>query len=396
MVLSASDELAQVIYLDNQATTRTDPRVVDTMLPFFGERFGNPHSVDHAYGNDAEAAVEAARADVAALIDAEPREIVFTSGATESNNLAIKGAAHFHKAERPHVVTLATEHKCVLESVARLERNGHEVTVLGVNRDGLVDLAALEQAVTERTAVVSIMAANNEIGVIQPLAEIGALCRAKGAYFHSDAAQALGKVPLDVNTMQIDLLSISGHKLYGPKGIGALYVRRRPRVRLEAMIDGGGQERGLRSGTLAPALCVGLGMACRLAAQEMVEEAERVAALRDRLVEQLREGAGPLTINGAMDHRLAGNINIAFDRVPAHALIDAVPELALSTGSACTSASVEPSYVLRALGIEEATAAQSLRISVGRFNTAQEIDEAARLLIAGVTRLRQAQAAAAQ
>ncbi len=396
MVSSASEELAQVIYLDNQATTRTDPRVVEAMLPFFGERFGNPHSVDHVYGNDAEAAVEAARADVAALIGAEPREIVFTSGATESNNLAIKGAAGFHKGERPHVVTLSTEHKCVLESVARLKREGHEVTVLGVDRDGFVDLADLEQAVTERTAVVSIMAANNEIGVIQPLAEIGALCRAKGAYFHTDAAQALGKVPLDVNAMQIDLLSISGHKLYGPKGIGALYVRRRPRVRLEAMMDGGGQERGLRSGTLAPALCVGLGVACRLAAQEMAEEAERVAALRDRLVDTLREGAGPLTVNGAMDRRLAGNINIAFDGVPAHALIEAVPELALSTGSACTSASVEPSYVLRALGIEEATAAQSLRISVGRFNTAEEIDEAARLLIAGVTRLRQAQAAAAQ
>lgn len=396
MVSSASEELAQMIYLDNQATTRTDPRVVDAMLPFFSERFGNPHSVDHAYGNDAEVAVEAARADVAALIGAETREIVFTSGATESNNLAIKGAARFHKGERPQVVTLATEHKCVLESVARLEREGHEVTVLGVGHDGLVDLAALEQAVTERTAVVSIMAANNEIGVIQPVAEIGALCRARGAYFHSDVAQALGKIPLDVNAMQIDLLSISGHKLYGPKGIGALYVRRRPRVRLEPMMDGGGQERGLRSGTLAPALCVGFGMACRLASQEMVEEAKRVAALRNRLVARLREGAGSLTINGAMDHRLAGNLNVAFDGVPAHALMQALPELALSTGSACTSASVEPSYVLRALGVGEAAAAQSLRISIGRFNTAEEIDEAGRLLVSAVARLRQAQSAAAQ
>ena len=396
MVSTVSDGLARVIYLDNQATTRTDPRVVEAMLPFFGERFGNPHSVDHAYGNDAEAAVEAAREDVATLIGAEAREIVFTSGATESNNLAIKGAARFHKAERPHVVTLATEHKCVLESVARLEREGHEVTVLGVDRDGFVDLAALDQAVTERTAVVSIMAANNEIGVIQPLAEIGALCRARGAYFHSDAAQALGKIPLDVNAMQIDLLSISGHKLYGPKGVGALYVRRRPRVRLEPMMDGGGQERGLRSGTLAPALCVGLGMACRIAAEDMTEEARRITALRDRLVERLREGAGPLTINGAMDHRLEGNLNVAFDGVPAHALIEALPQLALSTGSACTSASVEPSYVLRALGVEEATAARSLRISIGRFNTAEEIDAAGRLLVAAVIRLRQAQTAAAQ
>ena len=396
MASKASDGLAQVIYLDNQATTRTDPRVVDAMLPFFGERFGNPHSVDHAYGNDAETAVEAARADVAALIGAEPREIVFTSGATESNNLAIKGAARFHKAERPHVVTLATEHKCVLESAARLEGEGHEVTILGVDRDGFVDLAELEQAVTERTAVVSIMAANNEIGVIQPLAEIGALCRARGAYFHSDAAQALGKIPLDVNAMQIDLLSISGHKLYGPKGIGALYVRRRPRVRLEPMMDGGGQERGLRSGTLAPALCVGLGMACRLAAQEMAEEAKRVAMLRHRLVGRLREADLPLTINGAMDQRLDGNLNVAFDGVPAHALLQALPELALSTGSACTSASVEPSYVLRALGVEDAAAAQSLRISIGRFNTAEEIDEAGRLLAAAVNKLRQAQSAAAQ
>ncbi|MCG8321860.1 MAG: aminotransferase class V-fold PLP-dependent enzyme, partial [Cytophagales bacterium] len=295
-----------------------------------------------------------------------------------------------------HVVTLATEHKCVIESVARLEREGHEVTVLGVDRDGFVDLAALDQAVTERTAVVSIMAANNEIGVIQPLAEIGALCRARGGYFHSDAAQALGKIPLDVNAMQIDLPSIPGHKLYGPKGVGALYVRRRPRVRLEPMMDGGGQERGLRSGTLAPALCVGLGMACRIAAEDMTEEARRITALRDRLVERLREGAGPLTINGAMDHRLEGNLNVAFDGVPAHALIEALPQLALSTGSACTSASVEPSYVLRALGVEEATAARSLRISIGRFNTAEEIDAAGRLLVAAVIRLRQAQTAAAQ
>ncbi len=387
---------ADMIYLDNQATTRTDPRVVEAMLPFFGERYGNPHSVDHAYGSDAEGAVEQARAEVAQLIGAEPREVIFTSGATESNNLAIKGAARFHKAERPHVVTLATEHKCVLESVARLEREGHEVTVLGVGRDGLVDLATLEKTVTEHTAVVSIMAANNEIGVIQPMAEIGALCRDRGAYFHSDAAQAVGKIPIDVNEMRIDLLSISGHKLYGPKGIGALYVRRRPRVRIEPMMDGGGQERGLRSGTLAPALCVGLGMACRIAGEEMADEARRIAALRGRLVDQLREGAGPLTVNGSFDHRLAGNLNLSFEGVPAHALIEAVPQLAISTGSACTSASVEPSYVLRALGLEESAAARSLRIAIGRFNTQNEIDEAARLLSAAVKKLRQAQAAAAQ
>ena len=264
-----ADQGRMPIYLDYQATTPTDPRVVEAMLPYMSELFGNPHSVHHRYGWDAEAAVEQARSQVAALIGAEPREIVFTSGASESNNLAIKGAARFHKESRPRLVTLVTEHKCVLESCRRMEREGVEVTFLPVRADGLVDLKQLEDAVDERTALVSIMAVNNEIGVIQPIEEIGAICRAAGAYYHCDAAQAAGKIPLDVQAMGIDLLSISGHKLYGPKGIGALYVRRRPRVRIEPLFDGGGQERGLRSGTLPTPLCVGLGAACAIAAQEM-------------------------------------------------------------------------------------------------------------------------------
>jgi len=384
------------IYLDNQATTPTDPRVVEAMLPFFTERFGNPHSTGHAFGWDAEEAVEKARGQLAALIGATSREIIFTAGATESNNLAIKGAARFHRERRPHVVTLASEHKCVLESVQQLEREGHRVTILPVGPEGLVDLDLLAATVTEETAVVSIMAANNEIGVLQPLAEIAAICREKGAYFHCDAAQAVGKIPLDVAALGIDLLSVSGHKFYGPKGIGALFVRRRPRVRLTPLIDGGGQERGLRSGTLATPLCVGLGATAELAGEVMEEEESRISGLKTRLLEGITGRLSGVALNGHASRRLAGNLNLAFEGVDAEALMRAVPGLAVSSGSACTSTAVEPSYVLRALGLPEARARSSIRLAIGRFNTEAEIDQAIDLLAAAVTRLRAEGSAAAE
>lgn len=386
----------QPVYLDNQATTPTDPRVVEAMLPFFTERFGNPHSTAHAYGWDAEEAVERAREDLAALIGASAREIIFTSGATESNNLAIKGAARFHRAARPKVVTFATEHKCVLESCRQLEREGFQAVFLPVRPDGLIDLDLLAETLDEETAVVSVMAVNNEIGVIQPLAEIGALCREKGAYFHTDAAQAVGKIALDVNAEGIDLLSISGHKFHGPKGIGALYVRRRPRVRLEAMIDGGGQERGLRSGTLAPPLCVGLGMAARLAAEEMVEEQQRISGLKARLLEGIRGRLDGVLLNGDAERRVAGNLNLAFEGIDAEALMKAMPRLALSSGSACTSTSVEPSYVLRALGFSEERARASLRVGIGRFTSEADIDLAIEEFVDKVGGLRAKGSAAAE
>jgi cysteine desulfurase len=387
----------QAIYLDYQATTPTDPRVVEAMLPWFTERFGNPHSDEHGYGWDAEEAVERARGEVAAILGAEARELVFTSGATESNNLAIKGAARFRRRHegRDRVVTLASEHKCVLESVRALEREGFAVEVLPVRPDGLVDLHALAAALDERTAVVSVMAVNNEIGTIQPLAEIAAAVHAVGGWLHVDAAQAVGKIETNVRALGIDLLSVSGHKLYGPKGIGALYVRRRPRVRLEPLFDGGGQERGLRSGTLPTPLCVGLGEACRLAAAEMADEAERLAALRARFLDALTARLGPLAINGTMEARVAGNLNLRFPGAPADKVMQAVPELAVSTGSACSSAAVEPSYVLRALGLDDAQAACSLRIGFGRQTGAGEVERAAELLGQAVERVR-AQSAAAE
>ena len=380
------------IYLDYQATTPTDPRVVDAMLPFFHERFGNPHSAQHALGWDAEAAVEKARAQVAALIGAEPREIVFTSGATESNNLAIKGAARFHKDRKRRVVTIETEHKCVLESCRRLEKEGCDVVFLPVEANGLLDLDRLAAAVTEETAVVSVMAVNNEIGVIQPLAEIGAICRAKGAYFHTDAAQAVGKIPIDVQAMAIDLLSLSGHKVYGPKGIGALYVRRRPRVRLEPLFDGGGQERGFRSGTLPAPLCVGLGEACALAARELAQEAARLERLKDKLLAGLTGRLEGVAVNGDPARRIPGNLNLSFAGIDSEALMEAMPGLAVSTGSACTSAAVEPSYVLRGIGLPDELARASLRIGLGRFTTEDEVDRAVERIVAAVTRLRGAPA----
>ena len=376
------------IYLDNQATTPCDPRVVEAMLPWFTEKFGNPGSATHAYGREAEAAVETARAQVAALIGADPREIVFTSGATESNNLALKGAAHFHRDfDKDGVVTLATEHKCVLESTAALAREGFRTTVLPVEPDGLLALDRLEAALDERTAILSVMAAHNEIGVLQPLAAIAALARPRGILFHSDAAQAVGKVPVDVNALGVDLLSISGHKIYGPKGIGALYVRRRPRARLAPLIDGGGQERGLRSGTLPTPLCVGLGVAAALAQAELAAEAERLLQLRRRFLSGIRARLPAVVLNGDAERRLPGNLNLSFPGTTAAALMAACPEVALSTGSACTSAAIEPSYVLRALGVEPGLAAGSLRIGLGRFTTAAEVDFAVEALAAAAGHL---------
>jgi cysteine desulfurase len=373
------------IYLDNQATTACDPRVVQAMLPWFTESFGNPHSAEHVMGRQAEAAVEAARTDVAALIGAQAREVVFTSGATESNNISIKGAARhaarYGDATRRRIVTVATEHKCVLESVADLAREGFEPVVLAVRPDGTLDPELLRAALAVPTLLVSVMGVNNETGVIQDVATLGGIARSAGALFHCDAAQAVGKIPLDVERMGIDLLSLSGHKIYGPKGVGALYVRRRPRVRLEALFSGGGQERGLRAGTLPAPLIIGLGEACRIALAEMEQEAVRIGALRDRLLAALQAGIPGVTVNGALDARIPGNLNLTFPRAEAAALMKAVPDLCVSTGSACSSAEVEPSYVLRALGLDDAAASRTLRFGVGRFTSPAEIDLAAALLI---------------
>ncbi len=387
------------IYLDYQATTPTDPRVVAAMTPYFFERFGNPHSVHHAIGRQAEAAVETARAQVAALINAEPREIVFTSGATESNNLAIKGVGRFQKIYgrgTPHLVTCATEHKCVLESARRMESEGARVTYLPVRADGLVDLETLEAALTPDTVLVSVMTVNNEIGVIQPVAKIGALCRSRRIVFHTDAAQAVGKLSIDVQAANIDLMSLSGHKVYGPMGVGVLYVRRRPRVRLEPLMDGGGQERGFRSGTLPLAPVVGLGAACALAGEVMAAEAERLARLRALLLDSLTTRLDGVTLNGHPERRIPGNLNLSFAGVTAEALIAAMPGLAVSTGSACTSAAVEPSFVLRALGLPDELAGASLRIGLGRFTTEAEVQKAADEIVTAVTRLRGAGTRAAE
>lgn len=377
-----------VIYLDYQATTPCDPRVVEVMLPYFFETFGNPHSRNHIYGWETEKAVEKARAQVAQIIGADPREIVFTSGATESNNLAIKGGAGFYKSEKNHIVTVLTEHKCVLDSCRHLEQEGFEVTYLPVQTNGLIDLNALQEAIRENTVLVSVMAVNNEIGVIQPLAEIGRICRERGVFFHTDAAQAVGKIPLNVDEMNIDMMSISAHKLYGPKGIGALYVRRKPRVRLKALINGGGQERGMRSGTLATPVCVGFGYACEIAQQEMQQENERLWTLHHRLVEKLHSNLPEIYMNGDPEVRIPGNVNMSFAYVEGEGLMMGVKNLAVSSGSACTSASLEPSYVLRALGVNEELAHTSLRIGLGRFTTEEDVDLAADSIIKAVKHLR--------
>jgi cysteine desulfurase len=382
------NEPAKPVYLDYQATTPMDPRVLDAMMPYFIEKFGNPHSRNHHHGWEAEEAVEKSRKQVADLIGADEREIVFTSGATESNNLAIAGVARFYKDRRNHIVTVATEHKCVLDTCRHLEQEGFEVTYLPVQQNGLVDLDALKQAITEKTVLVSVMAVNNEIGVIQPLAEIGKICREKGAFFHTDAAQAFGKIPLDVNAMNIDLMSISGHKIYGPKGIGALFVRRKPRVRMIALIHGGGQERGFRSGTLPTPLCVGLGEAAAIAKREMVQETEKLTKLRDRFYESVSKRLPEVYLNGDAASRIPGNLNLSFAYVEGEGLMMGIKDLSVSSGSACTSASLEPSYVLRALGVTEDLAHTSLRIGFGRFTTEGEVDYAADRIVEAVQKLR--------
>ena len=376
------------VYLDYSATTPNDPRVVEAMLPYLTEKFGNPASRSHQYGWEAESAVENARAEVAALVNADPKEIVWTSGATEANNLAIKGAANFYQNKGKHLITLKTEHKAVLDTMRELERQGFEVTYLDVLPNGLVDMAALEAALRPETILVSIMAVNNEIGVIQPIAEIGELLRSKGILFHVDAAQATGKIDIDLSQLKIDLMSFSAHKTYGPKGIGALYVRRKPRVRLEAQMHGGGHERGMRSGTLPTFLIVGMGEAFRLARLEMKSENERIRALRDRLLKGLSD-LPEIYVNGDLEHRVPHNLNISFAYVEGESLIMAVKDIAVSSGSACTSASLEPSYVLRALGLNDELAHSSIRFSIGRFTTAEEIDFTVDLLHKQIGRLRE-------
>ncbi len=384
-----TETLKLPIYLDYQATTPTDPRVVEAMLPWFHDSFGNPHSRNHVYGWRAEAAVDAARKRIADLIGADPREILFTSGATEANNTAIKGVAHFYREKKRHIVTAVTEHKCVLDTCRHLEQEGFEVTYLPVRPNGLIDLDDLAAAIRDDTVLVSVMGVNNEIGVIQPLAEIGALCRSRKVFFHTDGAQAVGKIPLDVNAMNIDLMSVSGHKIYGPMGIGALFVRRRPRVRLEALINGGGQERGMRSGTLPTPLCVGLGKACEIAGREMAAEAERLKMLRDRFYARIMDSCPEVYLNGDLQRRIPGNLNLSFAYVEGEGLMMGIKDLAVSSGSACTSASLEPSYVLRALGVDEELAHTSLRIGIGRFTTEDEVDHATEVIVREVTRLRE-------
>ncbi len=376
------------VYLDYSATTPIDPRVVEAMLPYLTEKFGNPASRSHQYGWDAEAAVENARAEVAALVNADPKEIVWTSGATEANNLAIKGAANFYQSKGKHLITVKTEHKAVLDTMRELERQGFEVTYLDVLPNGLVDMAALEAALRPDTILVSIMAVNNEIGVVQPIAEIGELLRSKGILFHVDAAQATGKIEIDLASLKVDLMSFSAHKTYGPKGIGALYVRRKPRVRLEAQMHGGGHERGMRSGTLATFLIVGMGEAFRLARLEMKEENVRIRALRDRLLKGLSD-LPEIYVNGDLEQRVPHNLNISFAYVEGESLMMAVKDIAVSSGSACTSASLEPSYVLRALGLTDELAHSSIRFSIGRFTTEEEIDFTVDLLHKQIDRLRE-------
>ncbi|TPX31686.1 cysteine desulfurase [Synchytrium microbalum] len=384
-----TNESGRPIYLDMQATTPMDPRVLDAMLPYLTQQYGNPHSRTHQYGWESEAAVEQARSHVADLIGADPKEIVFTSGATECNNMSIKGVGRFYKGKKKHIITTQTEHKCVLDSCRVLQEEGFDVTYLPVKKNGLVDMKVLEDAIRSDTSLVSIMAVNNEIGVIQPLKEIGAMCRSRKIYFHTDAAQAVGKIPIDVNSMNIDLLSISGHKLYGPKGIGALYVRRRPRVRLEPLQSGGGQERGLRSGTVPAPLVVGLGEACRIAKQEMAYDSSRIQKLSTRLISGITSRVEHVVRNGDPDASYPGCVNLSFAYVEGESLLMALKEIALSSGSACTSASLEPSYVLRALGAADDMAHSSIRFGMGRFTTEREVDYAVQRVVQHVDRLRE-------
>lgn len=378
------------IYMDNHATTPLDPRVLEAMMPYLTDKFGNAASRNHAFGWAAEEAVEKARQQVANLIGATAKEIIVTSGATESDNLAIKGVAEMYREKGNHVITAVTEHKAVLDTCKRLEKHGHRVTYLPVRKDGLIDLEDLKRAIDDKTILVTIMAANNEIGVLQPIAEIGKLCRERGVIFHTDAVQAVGKVPVDVNKMNIDLASISAHKIYGPKGVGALYVRRKsPRVQVAPMIDGGGHERGMRSGTLNVPGIVGLGKACDIAVQEMGDESKRLTALRDRLKDRIMAELDEVYVNGSMEHRLPGNLNISFAYVEGESLLMGINDVAVSSGSACTSATLEPSYVLKALGTGDELAHSSIRFGLGRFNTEAEVDYVAGRVIETVKRLRE-------
>jgi cysteine desulfurase len=376
------------LYLDYSATTPVDPRVAAKMIPYLTENFGNPASRSHAYGWTAEHAVEEAREHVAALLNADPKEIIWTSGATEGNNLAIKGAANFYKGKGKHIITVKTEHKATLDTVRELERQGFEATYLQPEPDGLLDLEKFKAAIRPDTIVVSVMMVNNEIGVIQPIAAIGEICREKGIIFHCDAVQAAGKVEIDMQKLKVDLLTVTAHKVYGPKGIGALYVRRKPRVRIEAQIHGGGHERGLRSGTLPTHQIVGMGEAFRIAKAEMGAENERIRALRDKLYNGLND-MEEVYVNGDMEHRIPHNLNISFNFVEGESLIMAIKDVAVSSGSACTSASLEPSYVLRALGRSDELAHSSIRFTIGRFTTEEEIDFTIALLRAKIGKLRE-------
>jgi cysteine desulfurase len=376
------------IYLDYSATTPVDPRVVDAMIPWLRDHFGNPASRSHAFGWAAEKAVEQARSNVAALVNCDPREVIWTSGATEAINLALKGAAHFYKDKGKHLVTVKTEHKATLDTMRELEREGFEVTYMDVEPNGLLDLAKLETALRADTSVVSVMYVNNEIGVIQDIPAIGEMCRKRGIIFHVDAAQATGKVVIDLGTLKVDLMSFSAHKTYGPKGIGALYVRRKPRVRLEAQMHGGGHERGLRSGTLPTHQIVGMGEAFRLAREEMATENERIRMLRDRLWQGMSQ-IEQVFLNGDMEQRVPHNLNVSFNFVEGESLIMAIKDVAVSSGSACTSASLEPSYVLRALGRSDELAHSSIRFTVGRFTTEEEVDYTVQLVARQVARLRE-------
>jgi len=376
------------IYLDYSATTPVDPRVAEKMIPYLVEKFGNPASRSHSFGWVAEAAVEEAREEVARLVNADPKEIVWTSGATESNNLAIKGAAHFYSGKGKHLITVKTEHKAVLDTCRELERQGFEVTYLDVKDNGLLDLDVFKAALRPDTILVSVMFVNNEVGVIQPIAEIGEICRDKGIIFHVDAAQATGKVAIDLNTLKVDLMSFSAHKTYGPKGIGALYIRRKPRVRLEAQMHGGGHERGFRSGTLPTHQIVGMGEAFRIAREEMAEENKRIGALRDRLLKGVSD-IEHVYVNGDLEHRVPHNLNVSFAYVEGESMLMAIKDLAVSSGSACTSASLEPSYVLRALGRDDELAHSSIRFTIGRFNREEEIDFAIKLLHEKIGKLRE-------
>jgi cysteine desulfurase len=378
------------IYLDNHATTPLDPRVLDAMMPYLTTKFGNAASRNHSFGWEAEEAVERARKQIADLIGAQPKEIVFTSGATESNNLAIKGVAEMYAERGNHIITVATEHKAVLDTCKKLEKHGCQVTYLPVDQEGLIDLDRLRRAITDKTILISVMYANNEIGVIQPIAEIGKIAKERGVLFHTDAVQAVGKIPVNVIRDNIDLMSLSGHKIYGPKGVGALYVRRKnPRVQLTAQMDGGGHERGMRSGTLNVPGIVGLGAACEICQREMPEEMVRLARLRDRLKDKLLNELPEVYVNGSLKHRLPNNLNVSFAYVEGESLLMGINDVAVSSGSACTSATLEPSYVLKALGAGDELAHSSIRFGIGRFNTEEEIDYVGEKVVSVVNKLRE-------